>query len=455
MHYRSLAARFAPAVVLCLLVSTTAAQQPKDITQVLMITDERVIGSKTSAPKRASWTFGNLMQQMSGGTPVGAFIVNWLRQLETDQVVNGFTVKGRSSVRSKLIDVWKARDGFAGKPDTDWQTGLKLENAPFQLSAIIYRPDLLIGNISGQGTHWAQSGGEGRFIFQAIDASKEPLPMTVIFEYDLPATIPDQVLDWARQWKALANQDIGSDAYANDLEAITRKFSDADPNLERPNNVPLNQLRTNEFLGGPSAGPWELREFKLFAGELRMDTVKRNPDLSFDNKQELADYVTSIANQDSLLVVPAKLNGKPFLAGSSRTPFGFKWTLPGVSEPVRKFKFGINTCNGCHAGETDTLFLHVDLGSTTQRLSNFLVGTKEVTCDDVSADAVKPDHDPQIGDLRKRQCLMLALTELSVADAEQILLNLPLERPSTSVLALRPGGFDVRQFLLSRRDRVE
>jgi hypothetical protein len=449
-----------PLISLGFLISGGAAGQQvpdKVMNQSLMIIDPQIIGSKTTPPKRASWTFGSLMKQMSGGTGAGQFVVKWLRQFDSDQTINGFKVAARKSVRSVLADPWQAKDGFAGKSDAEWAAGLKLENAPFRLSAIVYRPDLLTGNVNGDGPHWAQSGGEGRFIFQAVNDTGDPLRMTVIFEFDLPAKLPSEVIDWAKQWSSLAGLDISTDAYATALETITKKFSNADPNLERPNNVPLNQLRTNEFLGGGADGPWELREFKIFGGQLTEDTVKRNPDISFDKSQALAAYVTSIATDSSLLVVPARLNDKPFLAGSSLAPNpAFKWTLPGITdEKLRKFKFAINTCNGCHTGETNTFFLQVDLGALTKRQSDFLVGTKDVTCDAVNEDAKTEAHDEGIGDLKKRECLMDALTALSDTDAAQILTNLHIKAPAASVLTLRPKGFDVRQFLLSRRNRSE
>lgn len=460
MHCRSFAARFAPMAALCLLASSAVAQVTDDgppINKVLMITEPQIIGSKTAAPKRPSWTFGHLMQQMSGGTPVGEFVTKWLATFDADQRVNGFTVARRDAVRDVVIDPWKKKDGFEGKSDEEWATGLKLENAPFRLSAIVYRPDLLVGNVADKGLPtWAQSAGEGRFVFQAVNDANDPQSMTVIFEYDLPAKLPAEVLAWAKDWNGLSSLDIGSDAYADALEKLTKRFSDADPELERPDNVPLNQLRTNELLGN---GQWELREFKIFAGHLLMDTVKRNPDVAFDGTPELFDYVTGIVDKKELLVVPARFRGQPFLAGSSiaRSP-NFKWDVPRVPEAKRKFRFGINTCNGCHTGETKTFFLHVDLGALpdlAKPQSDFLTGTKPATCEHVSEDAHNEAHDESIGDLRKRQCLLVALLALSNEEAERLLVNLPVEQPSAEVLAVRPRGFDIRQFLISRRDRVE
>lgn len=462
MLYRNLAARFAPAAMLCaLLLPTAALAQATDdgppIDKVLMITDPQIVGSKTAPPKRPSWTFGYLVDQMSGGTPTKKFVFDWLDSFGSRQTVNGLSVVDRKAIRDSVIDPWKKKDGFADKSDEDWVAGMKLENAPFRLSAIVYRPDLLVGNVSDKGLPtWTQSAGEGRFIFQVVNEDNDPQAMTVIFEYDLPAELPAQVVDWAKLWSKLADLDIASDAYAAQLEQITKKFTDTNPTLERPDNVPLNQLRTNELLG---EGQWELREFKIFAGKLQLDTVKRNPDIEFNGSPQLVAYVNDIAAKDALLVVPSRLNGAPFLAGSSIAPTpGFKWDVPGVSEPVRKFKFGINTCNGCHTGETGTKFLHVDLGALAgfaKPKSDFLVGTKPATCQEVTADSKKQDHDESIGDLRKRQCLLLALLALSPPEAERLLVNLSVEQPPTEAAEVSPGGFDIREFLLSRRDRVE
>ena len=48
-----------------------------------------------------------------------------------------------------------------------------------------------------------------------------------------------------------------------------------------------------------------------------------------------------------------------------RSQLGFKWNSAlGLNEATRK-AFSINTCSGCHSGETGTVFLHV-----TNRSSN-------------------------------------------------------------------------------------
>ena len=43
-------------------------------------------------------------------------------------------------------------------------------------------------------------------------------------------------------------------------------------------------------------------------------------------------------------------------------------------EACARHQFSLNTCNGCHFGETDTFFLHVDPTVMPAALSNFLTG---------------------------------------------------------------------------------
>jgi len=240
----------------------------------LMIIDPAVIGEATTPPKREVWTFKHLIDQMRGGEAAGPFVVNWLRQFTESKRINGIEVAARSAFRSKFIDIWKQLDGLpAGATDEEWAGKLKLENAPLRLSAIAYRPDLFKGKLQNGCLRDVQSAGEGRLIFQAINADRKPLPFTVIFEYGLVADEPNTLIEWAKRWHRLASLEIGTDAYLDELAAITRSFTDANLALERPNNVALNQLRTNEFFDQP----WELREFKLSAGGgLAMDTVKVN-----------------------------------------------------------------------------------------------------------------------------------------------------------------------------------
>ena len=114
----------------------------------LMITDLSVVEDGRATAAGGPWTFGGLITAMAGPTPPGAFVKQWLLQWDANQSVNTFTVARRQTIRSLVIDPWKARDGQAGAPDPAWTPNLA--NAPFRLLAIVNRLDLS----RGDGATW-------------------------------------------------------------------------------------------------------------------------------------------------------------------------------------------------------------------------------------------------------------------------------------------------------------
>ena len=77
-----------------------------------------------------------------------------------------------------------------------------------------------------------KNAGEGRFVFGVLDNGGQPLPFTVILEYEQIATSRAQLRGWAQQWHALgalafgepfnaALQQITEDARAAEWEEIT------------------------------------------------------------------------------------------------------------------------------------------------------------------------------------------------------------------------------------------
>jgi hypothetical protein len=73
--------------------------------------------------------------------------------------------------------------------------------------------------------------------------------------------------------------------------------------------------------------------------------------------------------------VPESFSGQRFLGASSKVPEDFFWRAPSVGGEARH-KFSLNTCNGCHAGETATEFTHISNRAAGQpaQLSLFLRG---------------------------------------------------------------------------------
>jgi hypothetical protein len=324
------------------------------------------------------WTFGHLMTEMAnqpvtGVTPAD-FVEQWLAKWATTQTVNTFPIPARIAIGTQIITPWQTASGGGA---------LDLAKAPFRLLAIVNRVDLRQNIVYGGG-----SAGEARFVFGAMDQQHgcSPMPFTVIFEYGVKVKSCPALKAWAKRWYDLKGMTPGDPAYLAALEGITDVFSaaGADPS-KLPNKSALNQLRTNEIALAP---PWELREFRLgmpggVSGHLSPVTVKQEPDMSFNNSATVAAYVN--ANAAAIVLdrhtVPETFSGAPFLG--SRAPAGLPFpTLlfwgkgADMTTPNSRFHFSLNTCSGCHAGETRTFFTHVNPESgLPAALSLFLTGT--------------------------------------------------------------------------------
>jgi hypothetical protein len=334
----------------------------------LMITSTSVVDDPVRTVGDGPWSFGHLLRQLAPSPDQApAFALQLFQHWLSDQQVNGFTVSARPAAQQQILDLWpKTASG-----------DLDLDQAPFALQAVVNRFDLR-DPTSG-------SAGEGRLVYaltpQGFGFGEE---FTVIIEYNLPATTPQAVTDWANRWHALQTHPFPSEEYNVALEAITRSFTDQDPASTKVNHSNIMQLRTNDFLlSGFSR--WELREFQLSAttGLLDQVTVKETPDISFNNTQTFADFVNQ--NEPAIIAVlpgapshtvPETFEGQSFLAGSAFNDF-FQWNGPGINNPDARFHASINTCNGCHGPETNTAFLMVfprSIGSEAS-LSPFLTGT--------------------------------------------------------------------------------
>lgn len=369
----------------------------------LMIRDPAVVTDPTrtfnpctnTGNPTGKWTFGYLMTQMANqpvtGVSPSAFVRKWLAKWEANQTINGWNVPNRQAgIKSQIIDPWQAASGGPGHP-------LDLTKAPFKLVAIVNRVDLRTNTVYGGG-----SAGEARFVFGAMDQNCNPLRFTVIFEYGVPRTGCLAVKQWGQLWAALGLLPIGSPAYNAALENITEQFAKANANPSKPNRSALNQLRTNEFALG--VFPWELREFQIGKLSKLLDevTVKQTPDFSRNGTPVLTNYVNTNAALIKLdkHTVPVNFPGMiHFLGGAAPTPAGGSggthWNAPGIADPDARFHFSLNTCNGCHGGETATAFLQVDPTTTPAGLAGFLTG---INVPDVAAGV--PVH--HFDDLQRR-----------------------------------------------------
>ena len=355
-----------------------------DYRKTLIITDLSVVNdtNRTWDPctglgtKMGAWTFGNLMTNMANtavtGIPASDFARNWLRLWEVDQVVNFDVVTNRQvPIVNKVIGAWLAASGG---------TNLDLSIAPFRLLAIVNRVDLR------DTTYPYENAGECRFVFGVVDSSNPcgpPLNFTVIFEFGVPKTGCSGLRGWGMQWAALNGIPFGA-GYNAALQAITDQVTLAGADPSKINQSAINQIRSNEIL----INPWDLREFVLgAAGYLVENTVTRTPRFEHLVTPLLTTYANDAAYIPGILAdeptVPLFYMGVPFLGAEAPTPTGgiggFFWdgTPAGAIATfgVRRH-LSLNTCNGCHGGETGTFFTHIGVrnAGAPSALSGFLTG---------------------------------------------------------------------------------
>jgi len=327
-------------------------------TKELMITSLSVVEDPTRTALGGAWHFETLMRVMAGGGDPSALVRQWLKTWNTPQTINGLTVPARPLMMTKVLGPWEERSGGPSRP-------LNFAHAPFRLLAIVNRMDLRQPGVQA---------GEGRFVFGVVDPNGNPLEFTVILEYALPGTTPEAIQRWARDWHELGQLNLGSAEFKTKLQGLTDRFAKAGVMPGRPHGNALNQIRTNEVELGEL---WEMREFVLTATGLQPTTVKLTADNGFNNTNVLSSFIN--ANQEAILAeqhtVPESFSGRRFLGASSMVPEDFFWRAPSVGSEARH-KFSLNTCNGCHAGETATEFTHISNRAAGQpaQLSLFLRG---------------------------------------------------------------------------------
>ena len=364
--------------------------------KTLLINDPSVVGPADgtrvwdpctgAGTQLGAFTFGRLMTEMANqpvtGITPSSFVLQWLRTWQANQTINTFNVPARPSIATQIINPWLAASGGAS---------LDLGIAPFRLLAIVNRLDLR----TGAGGYGGSTGnaGELRFVFGAVKPGTtcQLLPFTVIFEYGVPLRGCVSVRSWAQQWLALNGLALGSPAYNAALQALTDQVVLRNAAPGKPNRSALNQLRTNEIA---LASPWELRQFNLLSpiDVLHETPVFKTPHVRFNaddpgwSGSTLLD--TFIMSTAAGAPVPLSFLGTPFLAGAAPVTannLGYFWDTSTLdldpSHPGnwnnRREDFSLNTCNGCHTGETRTIFTHISpttpLGLPAA-LSGFLTG---------------------------------------------------------------------------------
>lgn len=353
------------------LPQAVSAQKPAcvvDPTRELIITNLGVVNNPLRTtwqtdpavdPRAASWTFGRLMQKVAGRSDAQKMVRAMLDKWVTDQVVNGQTIAARTKMQSTFIDPWLTKSGSEQRPAAT----LDLSKAPFVLSAIVNRLDLR--DLS------KHSAGEGRFVFEAMNANGKLNSMALILEYNMYAADQAAIDRWAHDWHALGALTVGTPGFNDALGAITDRFTNTGVDPAFPRNAPLLALRTGEATLDPLAEqPNEVPEFRQFQLNrtgtlLDMTPLDGTAMNSANGSARLADFINQ--NETAILaekvaekiVVPLSFAGASFRGGtvfgaprSSATNTNNFWNAPGIKNPDARQKFSLASCNGCHKGET-------------------------------------------------------------------------------------------------------
>jgi hypothetical protein len=365
----------------------------------LVITDIRVVEDPTrtfnpctnKGTPMGAWTFGRLMTEMANqpltAIPPSTFVRQWLNKWMADQTTaNGWTAAKRQKIKQLVIDPWEAASGGVGMP-------LNLSKAPFRLLAIVNRVDL---RSAGSGYGGGGNAGEGRFVYGVMDmrttgqidpytgqpqVACSPTQFTVIIEYGIDRKGCPAIKNWGQQWYNLKFHALGSWSYKAALQAITDQFTKANAAPNKPNGSALNQLRTNEIAIANLAPDdrWQMREFRLPKGNglLFEANAKQTPHETLRNTDLTAHFVNSTPPGAT---VPDFWLGQKFLTNASDVPSpAVFWTDgPTITIMPRKDRhdFSLNTCSGCHARESDTIFTHIKPApfGTPAGLSGFMTG---------------------------------------------------------------------------------
>jgi hypothetical protein len=419
-------------------VKSKSLQEHEIVTdKELLITSLEVVnGPEASYP--GPWSFGHLMDEAFGKElsrkAVAAWLDKWAKG-EPGTSPSSPGVAPRESLEEVLIAPWRQRDGHA--PGTEWlpdfshapfrllavvnRMDLGKHAAPPAPSPDGFTDLPTMPGGYGSGSSLANSdAGEARLVFGAVDATGQPLAggMTIIFEYglDAPPEKSNRPYDWALAWHRLGARKSFDAVYRADLARLTRLFTDRretfDTTPKERENDPLQRLaaeaasasmqllrvRVNDGAGG------KLREFREFIprdGKLNSAALPGTPHDSFFEKGSVANRLLSdwLAEQR---VVPAsqqenprakkteippsfslpvnfRSEGEPLLVGTTVAEVRdndatFHWDGWGLRDEELRRAFSMQTCCGCHCGDTSSAFFHIAPASAESEatLSKFL-----------------------------------------------------------------------------------
>ena len=229
--------------------------------------------------------------------------------------------------------------------------------------------------------------------------------MNVIFEYSNVQTTLCALQSFANQWADLSYETLGSTDYINQLVDITNTVTSINSNINRPNKSAIARIRTNEKVFAHVNGSgntnwtnanWEFRQMELnpttHLFELAPLTNTINTDHYMDVSnvrhaplgQQVAGEVFNWVYSSNLTKQRVKIgnfnmpNNSSFLAFGSSEVTGEVVHFFEGEETELESKYGptptqanreeakmirhqisLNTCQGCHAGETKVAFTQV------------------------------------------------------------------------------------------------
>jgi hypothetical protein len=341
----------------------------------LTITDLSVVGDPTrtfdvcntnstgnNVNPNGPWTFKTLLSNMANTPVTGVdpkvFIHAWLSRWLTNQTAfnpdgspNAFTIQNRATGINTFLTNGMDLPGW----DPNNPATLDLDQLPFRLLAILYRPDLANSSLYGGASN---TPSEIRFVFGLIDRSSckpNQAGFAVILEY-ADQTSCVGLRNRANQFITLdtGNPAFPSPAFNAALQAITDNVTKANAAPTRANGSALNQMRTNEVAFGlfGTGPPWELRQFNIngSSNELLPHSMNQTPDVSVNGSTRLRDCINNPACVQTVPVNWEPPTPGPFLTASLDYLSTFFFNAPGVSA-LNRWNFSGNTCGGCHGAD--------------------------------------------------------------------------------------------------------
>jgi hypothetical protein len=238
--------------------------------------------------------------------------------------------------------------------------------------------------------------------------------MNMILEYGNIQNTACQIKTFAQEWYNLSLLPLGSAAYNNALQSITSTVILANAAPAKVNGSAIDRIRTDERIfqstpatnAGWQSSDWEFRQFQLqstgsstgyfaqvcltntpvnSANNMTLEGPTYSPTIpvSVTDQNDLIDWAFSTPFTTASIIngsqsIPETYLGNPLLSAAARVDaeythyWDLNWftnttyyTAPSynyysntIFKKMRN-ELSVNTCNGCHAGETKTIFTHI------------------------------------------------------------------------------------------------